>query len=106
LDLSPTSSPQRKRRPPQLSELNTHGLNFVLLCFFFVTIIVSGSATLDFHSSPKRNFSNVSASDLVSIGCCFIVIVDDLVSAKSSSSNSCFSFQPRLDLSFVATATH
>ena len=25
LDLSPTSSPQRKRRPPQLSELNTHG---------------------------------------------------------------------------------
>jgi Ca2+-binding EF-hand superfamily protein len=42
LELSPTSSPQRKRRP---EEARVHG---------------GGSATLDFQQSPKRNFSDTS----------------------------------------------
>ncbi len=46
LELSPTSSPQRKRRPPQLEEASVHG---------------GGSAVLDFQQSPKRNFSDAGA---------------------------------------------
>jgi Ca2+-binding EF-hand superfamily protein len=48
LELSPTSSPQRKRRPPQAAEeARVHG---------------GGSATLDFQQSPKRNFSDTSGA--------------------------------------------
>lgn len=49
IELSPTSSPQHKRRPPALAQLNTHG----------------GSATLDFQQSPRKNLSEASGQTVV-----------------------------------------